>query len=124
MNSNIVAIHHASLIISNVDNSKYFYCNILGLECDLSRPKMTFDGLWLNINGNQQIHLLCLDNPDPQERPKHGGRDRHTAFSVKDISFLRKRLDEHQIAYTMSQSGRTALFFRDPDGNTLEMIQA
>ena len=123
MKSNIYAIHHSSLIISNVKKSKQFYSDILGLECDTSRPEMTFDGLWLNINEQQQIHLLCLDNPDPLERPEHGGRDRHTAFRVNDISFLTKRLDKHKIPYTMSQSGRLALFFRDPDGNTLEMIQ-
>ncbi len=123
MNSNIYAIHHSSMIIENVEMSRDFYCNILGFECDQSRPEMSFDGLWLNVNNEQQIHLLCLDNPDPAERPKHGGRDRHTAFKVRDISVLVARLDERQIPYTVSQSGRKALFFRDPDGNTLEMME-
>lgn len=123
MASNIYSIHHTSFIIADVEQSKHFYCEILELELDLSRPQLGFDGLWLNLNESQQIHLLCIENPDSLERPKHGGRDRHTAFRVKDFSRLCMRLDKHRIAYTMSASGRGALFFRDPDGNTLEMIK-
>jgi len=123
MSANIFAIHHTSFIIADVEVSKHFYCDILGLELDENRPQLSFDGLWLNINASQQIHLLCVDNPDSLDRPEHGGRDRHTAFRVKDFSLLRLRLDQHNIPYTMSASGRSALFFRDPDGNTLEMIE-
>jgi len=28
------------------------------------------------------------------------------------------------VAFTLSQSGRSALFCRDPDGNALEFVQA
>ena len=73
--------------------------------------------------GDQQIHLLLLDNPDPVDgRPGHGGRDRHIAFSVADFEELVERLDKSKVSYTMSRSGRKALFCRDPDGNALEFI--
>jgi len=123
MENNFIAIHHTSYIVANVNRSKYFYHTILGLEIDDSRPIFSFDGLWLNINENQQIHLICVDNPDSADRPEHGGRDRHTAFRVKDLSLIVLQLDEHKIAYTISQSGRKALFCRDPDGNTLELME-
>ena len=123
MNSNFIAIHHASMIISDLAQAKYFYHEVLGLEIDRSRPDLSFDGLWLNINESQQIHLLLLDNPDPLERPPHGGRDRHTAFRVKQLSQVQMHLDKHGIAYTLSASGRKALFCRDPDGNTLEILE-
>ncbi|MCF6188885.1 MAG: VOC family protein [Cocleimonas sp.] len=123
MNNNFIAIHHASMIISNLVKSKHFYHEILGLAIDDSRPDLSFDGLWLNINENQQIHLLLVDNPDPFERPLHGGRDRHTAFRVKELSLIQMRLDKYEVSYTLSKSGRKALFCRDPDGNTLEIME-
>jgi len=119
----ISAIHHTSFIISDLTASRHFYSDVLGLKVDKSRPDLSFEGLWLNINETQQIHLLCVDNPDPETRPEHGGRDRHTAFLLTDLAALQMRLDEEEIPYTLSQSGRAALFVRDPDGNTLEMIQ-
>ena len=119
----ILAIHHTSFIISNLEAARYFYSDVLGLAVDNNRPALSFDGLWLNINETQQIHLLCVENPDPAIRPQLGGRDRHTAFITSNLTALQLRLDEEGIAYTPSQSGRTALFVRDPDGNTLEIIQ-
>jgi glyoxylase I family protein len=41
---------------------------------------------------------------------------------VSDIAKLVERLDRAGIVYTLSQSGRRALFCRDPDGNALEFI--
>ena len=123
MGNNFIAIHHASFIISDVERAKYFYHDILGLPISNARPDLSFDGLWLDIHDHQQIHLLLVDNPDPLKRPSHGGRDRHTAFRVKKLSLIQAHLDEHDIAYTISQSGRQALFCRDPDGNTLELME-
>jgi len=68
--------------------------------------------------------LLELDNPDPTTgRPAHGGRDRHVALHCTGVDALRETLDQHQIAYTLSISGRKALFCRDRDGNALEFIE-
>ncbi len=123
MESNFIAIHHVSFIISDIDKAKNFYCDVLGLSIDNTRPSLSFDGIWLNVNGQQQIHLLVVNNPDPLLRPKHGGRDRHAAFKVTDLDMTCKRLDNAKISYTLSKSGRKALFCRDPDGNTLELMQ-
>jgi glyoxylase I family protein len=56
--------------------------------------------------------------------PVHGGRDRHTAFTVTELDELSHRLDSAGVSFRLSSSGRKALFCRDPDGNTLEFIQA
>lgn len=69
-----------------------------------------------------QIHLMELPNPDPVDgRPEHGGRDRHVAFTIQDLGPLKGRLDGAGITYTMSKSGRAALFCRDLDGNAFEV---
>ena len=121
--SNIVSILHGSLIVEKLDVALEFYCEVLGLQIDSSRPDLGYDGAWLTV-GAQQIHLLALPNPDPVEgRPAHGGRDRHIAMGIGDLDQLQSRLDSRGIAYTLSKSGRRAMFCRDPDGNALEFIE-
>lgn len=115
-------LHHASLIVSNLKAARTFYEGILGLQPSSLRPPLPFDGVWYEI-GEQQIHLLELPNPDAgREPPAHGGRDRHTALLVNDLDELIARLEKAGIPYTHSQSGRRALFCRDPEGNALEFM--
>jgi len=119
----ITAILHAYLLTTDLSKSRAFYEGILGLKIDPSRPAQSYDGVWYDVAPNQQIHLLLL--PDPEaglQRPVHGGRDRHVALAVSDFAKLVERLDQAGIAYTLSQSGRSALFCRDPDRNALEFI--
>lgn len=120
----ILGIHHASLLTSDLARSRAFYEGVLGLQPSPSRPNMSFDGVWYDIAANQQIHLLAL--PDPEaglQRPAHGGRDRHVALAASDLAGLQARLEAAAIPYTFSQSGRKALFCRDPDQNALEFIE-
>ena len=120
----IVALLHASLLVADLARARAFYEGVLGLRPSPARPEMAFAGVWYDI-GAAQIHLLCLPNPDPTTgRPPHGGRDRHIALAVRDLAALRARLDAAGIAYTLSQSGRPALFLRDPDGNALELVDS
>lgn len=119
----ISGIHHASLLITDIDISKKFYTDVLGIEVDESRPELGFPGLWLKIGG-QQIHLLLLDKASVGTRHPHPGRDAHTAFSVESLEPVIDALNSAGISYTMSRSGRRALFCRDPDGNGLEFISA
>jgi glyoxylase I family protein len=120
----ITGILHASLLTSDLAKSRAFYEGVLGLRPDPNRPAMSYDGVWYDVASNQQIHLMLL--PDPEaglQRPAHGGRDRHVALAVPDIAKLIARLELAGIAYTLSQSGRSALFCRDPDQNALEFIE-
>ena len=115
-------LHHVSLVVADTAVSLTFYCDVLGMQ-QTERPDLGFPGAWLQL-GAQQIHLLEPENPDPiTGRPEHGGRDRHIALSVPDLTPVKDVLDKNGIAYTMSKSGRKALFCRDPDGNALEILQ-
>ena len=112
---------HVSLLVSDLARARDFYQGVLGLS-PADRPEMSFEGAWYDI-GAQQIHLLALPNPDPVAgRPEHGGRDRHVALGVADFEQLKNKLDQAGIPYTMSRSGRPALFCRDPDGNAVELV--
>eukprot|EP00850_Spirogloea_muscicola_P006238 SM000029S10533 [mRNA] locus=s29:658219:659113:- [translate_table: standard] len=97
-----------------------------GLKLNDDRPgrdKLPYGGAWLWV-GSQMIHLMELPNPDPLTgRPEHGGRDRHTCLNVTNIDTLKQTLERAGVPYTLSKSGRPALFARDPDGNALEFAQ-
>jgi glyoxylase I family protein len=116
-------LHHASLIVSDTEAAKHFYCTILGLK-QIPRPDLGFPGAWLALGSTQQLHLLELPNPDPKTgRPEHGGRDRHVALTVSSLDAVKALLTEHGITFTLSKSGRKALFCRDPDANAIEIIE-
>ena len=117
-----IGIAHSSVIVSRLEDSLNFYQDVLGMKLDNTRPSLGYPGAWLTL-GDQQIHLLQLHNPDSTtNRPEHGGRDRHTAILVRGFEELVETLKKSHIEFTLSTSGRKALFCRDPDGNTLEMI--
>ena len=112
---------HTTVLVSDITKSLEFYEGVLGLGKDDSR-KLPFPGAWLQA-GEVQIHLMELPNPDPLSgRPDNPGRDRHTAFSVKNLQALEEKLINAGIVYNRSSSGRNAIFTRDPDGNGLEFI--
>jgi glyoxylase I family protein len=118
-----LAIHHVSLLVQDLPRSLGFYSGLLGMPVSAERPDLGYPGAWLQLPG-QQIHLLCLPDPDAGSvRPQHGGRDRHLALWVDDLAELARRLERAGIACSRSRSGRAALFCRDPDGNALEFIQ-
>lgn len=119
----ILHLIHAGILVSDTQRSLHFYRDILKLEVSAARPAMAYAGAWLTV-GQQQLHLIELPNPDSTTgRPPHGGHDRHLAFSVNNISDLVAALTHANIAFTISRSGRQALFCRDPDGNALEFVE-
>jgi len=122
MKDQIFGIAHCSHVVSDTARSVEFYTQIVGLKLDPNRPALSFPGAWLQI-GPDSLHLLQVPNVDPvDKRPAHGGRDRHLAINVDDLAPILARLEAASIDYSRSQSGRPAVFFRDPDGNTLEII--
>lgn len=119
----IESIAHVSVLVSSTERALGFYRDILGMTVDPGRPDLGYPGAWLTIAG-QQIHLLELPNPDPVTgRPEHGGRDRHVAFYISDFDVMVELLTGKGIEFTVSKSGRKAVFCRDPDGNALEFIE-
>jgi len=115
-------IKHAGIIVADLERAAQFYEGVLGLT-RIERPVLGFDGLWYGLEEGQQIHLMLLDNPYADcKLPEHGGRDNHLAMQTDRFSEIQIRLDDAGVVCTMSKSGRTALFCRDPDGNTIELI--
>jgi len=114
---------HISIIVSDLSKATVFYEEVLGLERD-TRPDLDFDGLFYKLGKGQQLHLMCTHNPyQACQRPEHGGRDRHIALAVSSLQEVCKMLEKVNISYTLSRSGRAALFCHDPDGNAIELCE-
>ena len=122
--SEITALLHAGLLVSDLARAKVFYESVVGLRIFPNRPELPYPGEWYDLGGGQQLHLMGLPNPDAASvRPEHGGRDHHIALGVKNMEALKARLDAAGVRYSVSKSGRAALFCRDPDMNTLEFVE-
>ncbi len=117
-------ILHVTWLVADLPLARAFYEDILSLTPDHGRPDLGFAGVWYTLPGGQQIHLMALPNPDPiEDRVEHGGRDRHVAVAVIELDAIASALKQAGVTFARSRSGRTALFVRDPDGNTLELVE-
>jgi glyoxylase I family protein len=113
----VTQIDHVSVLITDVERSRRFYHDVLGLR-EIARPK-TFDFVvvWYDL-GNQHLHLLLKDRPDTLS-------PRHFALRVVDVSAARGWFNRHGIPIdeTTPIPGADRFFVHDPDGNRIEIIQ-
>lgn len=118
-------VQHCGILVKDTELSKAWFIEMFSWEDDthLRNPELPFKGAFLRF-GADQIHLMELPNPDPMiGRPDHGGRDRHVALTVNNIELIKEKLEAKGHPYTMSKSGRRALFTRDLDMNAFEFIE-
>jgi catechol 2,3-dioxygenase-like lactoylglutathione lyase family enzyme len=113
----VTQIDHVSVLITDVERSRRFYRDILGLQ-EIAKPR-TFDFVvvWFDL-GNQHLHLLLKDRPDAVS-------PRHFALRVRDARAARAHFHEHGVATqeTTPIPGADRFFLADPDGNRIEIIQ-
>ena len=58
MNDLLDSLDHVTIITKNLEETKNFYINILGMEIDNNRPPFNFDGAWLSLNKRPVVHIL------------------------------------------------------------------
>jgi glyoxylase I family protein len=113
----VTQVDHVSVLITDLERSRRFYRDLLGLK-EIAKPR-TFDFrvLWFDL-GNQQLHLLLKDRPDTVS-------PRHFALRVADCRAARTHFQSHGVAFqeTTPIPGADRVFIYDPDGNRIEIIQ-
>ena len=113
----VLQVDHVSVLITDVERSRLFYREVLGLR-EIAKPR-TFDFvvLWFDL-GNQHVHLLHKDRPDTLS-------PRHFALRVADASAARAHFAAKGVAVqeTTPIPGADRFFVRDPNGNRIEIIQ-
>ena len=125
-------IQHVGLVVSDLERSRRFYAEALGLD-EVPRPSnFTFDGAWFRFGGTE-IHLLSkahatggAGQPDPGAGATRG-MTHHLAFEVDDLARACARLAEHGVGLEGGPmprgDGFVQVFFRDPDGHVLEFFE-
>lgn len=126
----ITDLHHVSLPVTNLERSKDFYRDVLGLK-EIERPAFAFAGAWFAL-GDRQLHLIVHDKPTLRARGVDS-HDVHFALRVrsyrKTLAFLEslgysgtapeetKRLRENPVG----QAGFPQAFILDPDRHVIEL---
>jgi catechol 2,3-dioxygenase-like lactoylglutathione lyase family enzyme len=127
----IESIHHVSLPVTELERSKQFYQEVLGLT-EINRPPFDFPGAWYQL-GDRQLHLIVHNNSTFREKKTVDSRDIHFAVRVNSYretrEFLRSKGfhseadDEFKKMKESphSTAGWPQLYIMDPDRNVIEL---
>lgn len=100
-----------------------FYAEVLGFA-ETPRPAFSFRGSWLwRPECGVMIHLIEVDGHQPPSGPIET-RNRHLALQTPDYDRSIQQLREHGIEFVervLPDYGYRQVFFRDPDGNVIEL---
>ena len=125
-------LQHCGLVVSELDRSRRFYGEVLGLE-EVPRPaNFAFGGAWFALE-DTEIHLISeADTTGRAGQPSPGpsiagGLVTHLALEVDDLPAWVERLAARGIAPAAGPmprgDGFDQLFVLDPDGYVVELFQ-
>src|SRR5260370_1310198 len=96
-------LDHAALLVRDVERSRRFYVQVLGME-EVPRPSnFNFPGAWFR-KGSAELHLIGEAEPGRVAQVEPGGyrpdelstgHGRHIAFEVADLEEARRHLQAH-----------------------------
>jgi len=127
-------LHHVTLTVTDLDRSKEFYRDVLGLR-EIARPAFPFPGAWFEVGETQHLHLIVHD--EATFRAPHKGidtRDVHFAVRVpsyrRALEFLRAKgygenrddRDFHKMEVKPKPTaGYPQIYIIDPDRHVIEI---
>jgi len=138
----IKKLDHVSISTDCLEESRAFYCDLLGLEVG-KRPALKSVGYWLYAGEDAIVHLVKKGSntdeeaayEDGKHKPKEWdkartndmvetGMDDHIALTVERSADLIQYMKENSISYwdrLLTDRPLYQVFVRDPNGVVLEL---
>ncbi len=129
----IETLDHVAVIVADVERSRWFYGEVLGMS-EVPRPEsFSFPGAWFR-SGTAEIHLIgeaeagraALLQPTYYERELRRGYLPHIAFRVAALPPVLAHLEQLGVPVVggpqQRGDGVTQFYIRDPDGTVIEIF--
>ena len=128
----VTALNHYLIVSKNLERSKKFYENVLGMEL-ADRPDFGFPGYWLKTGDAICVHLAS-QNPNKirdqfllKKHPKGtqgSGSVDHIAFLAQEPEAVRDRIRKNKVEMhvrSFPDAKLFQIFLKDPDDVTIEL---
>jgi catechol 2,3-dioxygenase-like lactoylglutathione lyase family enzyme len=145
----VQSIYHTGFVVRSLERSLQFYVGLLGMRIErgpsesdspwlaqvVGYPKARIKMAYVGVGDGHSIELLEYVVPRGEPQPGLYDRNRpgsaHAAMVVDSVSAWRERLEQAGIAVFGPKEvrdlgypwARLAIYFQDPDGNWLEMVE-
>ena len=128
----VTALNHYLIVSKNLERSKKFYQQVLGLEL-ADRPDFGFPGYWMKTGDNICVHLASQDPNKIRDQyllKKHpkgtngSGSVDHIAFLAQDPAAVRDRIKKNKVEMhvrSFPDAKLFQIFLKDPDDVTIEL---
>ena len=134
MAARVTALHHVALPVSDLERSRRFYREVLGLS-ELERPAaFDFPGAWFSLGGAGQLHLIQREGGTVRRDKPVDSRDVHFAVRVDDFDAMLAHLraagyrddvphdDPTWLKWNRApNAGFPQIFILDPDRHVIEI---
>ena len=132
----IKGLQHVNVVVKDVDVSRKFYCDILGMDEKPRYPSFQLTGAWLHKNG-AEIHLVQEDHATHppgdisidyiETATNELSSSRHFCLVIDDTDDLVRILEENNIAIVYGPITRTGgliqTYCYDPDNHLIEFSE-
>ena len=140
----MINIRHTGIVVSNLEISKEFYCNLLGFKIQkevdeygdfLNKISNLEDVLVrtckMTLSNGDMVELLYYkshpETPDMSRKISQIGCS-HIAMTVNDLDFIYDRLTRNGVKFNsppqFSPDGKAKVTFcKDPDGSLIELVE-
>ncbi len=117
---------HTMVRVRDIDASKAFYCDLLGLEeiRRIENEAGKFTLVFLAAPGQEEVSVELTYNWGSEEEYTGGRNFGHLAYAVEDIyATCQKMMDAGVVINRPPRDGHMA-FVRSPDGISIELLQS
>jgi catechol 2,3-dioxygenase len=118
-------IGHVVLKVRDLERTKKFYAEVMGLEVMKVEPSIRMAFFASNGRDHHEIAAIEIDGNIPDSQAGGVGLS-HLAFRLRDEAHLRAAytdLKEHEVKIisAVNHGVTKSIYFRDPDGHLLEV---